>query len=170
MTTHPSSGEDDSDPDSHENPGAESEDNGHDVVSRTEEQAREDIARGDLCFDHTLSPDAVDGRPENIRRVVPLVRMLQRIRDHDDSVSEEEHQVVMQCAMNTVQSSVLKDYVCRKRGPAAHRGVQTLEDLLEREAKQQRTVDPAVLQKREELAVAREKLFLELSDRIQNNF
>ena len=47
--------------------------------------------------------------------------------------------------------------------------MQTLEDLLEREAKQQRTVDPAVLQKREELAVAREKLFLELSDRIQNN-
>jgi hypothetical protein len=44
-----------------------------------------------------------------------------------------------------------------------------LADLLEREAKQQRTVDPAVLQKREELAVAREKLFLELSDRIQNN-
>ena len=43
-------------------------------------------------------------------------------------------------------------------------------DLLKREARQQRTVDPAVLQKREELAVAREKLFLELSDRIQNNF
>ena len=53
--------------------------------------------------------------------------------------------------------------------PAAHRGVQTLEDLLEREAKQQRTVDPAVLQKREELAVAREELFLQLSDRIQKN-
>ena len=32
-----------------------------------------------------------------------------------------------------------------------------------------RNIDPAVLQKREELAVAREKLFLELSDRIQNN-
>lgn len=75
----------------------------------------------------------------------------------------------MQCAMNSVQSSVLKDYVCRKRGPAAHRGVQTLEDLLEREARQQRTVDPAVLQKREELTVAREKPFLELGDRIQNN-
>ena len=47
--------------------------------------------------------------------------------------------------------------------------MQTLEDLLEREARQQRTVDPAVLQKREELAVAREKLFLQLSDRIQKN-
>ena len=125
VTTHPSSREDDSDPDSHEDPDAESEENDGGPVSRTEEQAREDIARGDLCFDQT-SPDAVDGSPENIRRVVPLVRMLQRIRDHDESVSEEEHQVVMQCAMNTVQSSVLKDYVCRRR---ASRGAPRRADI-----------------------------------------
>ncbi len=93
MTTHPSSEEDDSDPDSHEDPDAESEENDGDHVSRTEEQAREDIARGDLCFDQT-SPDAVDGRSETIRRLVPLLRMLERIRamrsKNDGIVSEEE--------------------------------------------------------------------------------
>ena len=93
MTTHPSSEEDDSDPDSHEDPDAESEENDGDHVSRTEEQAREDIGRGDLCFDQT-SPDAVDGRSETIRRLVPLLRMLERIRamrsKNDGIVSEEE--------------------------------------------------------------------------------
>ena len=78
-------------------------------------------------------PNAVDGRPETIRRLVPLLRTLERIRAHDDSVSEEEFQAAMQCAMNSLESYVLKDYVCRKRGPAAHRGEQTLlADLLER--------------------------------------
>lgn len=43
-----------------------------------------------------------------------------------------------------------------------------MEDAIERAQKQQRTVDPAVLQKREELVRAREKLYIELSDGIQN--
>ena len=76
-TTHTSSEEDDSDPDSHEDPDAESEESDGDLVIRADEEARKDIARGDLCFDYALSPEAaVDGRPETIQWVVPLLHKL----------------------------------------------------------------------------------------------
>ena len=50
---------------------------------RTEEQAREDIARGDACFNHQLSLEALDGRPESIAQVVSILRLPDKIRATD---------------------------------------------------------------------------------------
>ena len=141
------------------------------VESRAK-SAEERIRSGDLSSDFELSSRPVTGSPGSIRRVLPTMRLVDKMRSiglaRYDDVTEDEFEVIMACLENTLRSTCQKDYVARARGRGcAQRGELTLEGIVERQQqKQPKTVDPEKEKRKNHRRVEREKFYNKLREQV----